>query len=500
MSELKKFELKNVQFHRATLPVFAEVLQRYPWVFYGENNLLPQYFIDLYDNCAIHKAVITSKVNQIMGDGIISKNNPMAAINLVNKSENVSEVMKKCALDMMLFGGFALNIIWANDRNSIAEIYHLDFSRIRSGKLNEDDEIECYYYSPDWRNVRKFPPTEIKNFSKDEADPSQIFYYKSYMPSMSYYPVPDWSAGQRAIEIDIEAKNFHMNLLRKGMSPSLWINYNNGIPGEEEQRILVRALEEQYGGTDNAGQAIISFNESKEQSPEIVQIPRNDNDNYYQSLNDDISRSILSSHRVSSAELFGIATPGKLGGSDEITQHSEYFRKMVIQPYQNDILPVFDKLMSLKFEKPTNFEIKPLTIFANEGSAATSNNDKAQQVLDGINSLSPLVANKVLESMTPNEIRALISLDPNPEGNVIPTATNINETDVVTGIDAEAIPVNEHIKGLKGREYQSMMRIIREYNKEKITRQQAMQMLISGYGLTEEECTAWLGEEELNYN
>ena len=144
MSELKKFELKNVQFHRATLPVFSEVLQRYPWVFYGENNLLPQYFIDLYDNCAIHKAVITSKVNQIMGDGIVSLNNPMAAINLINKSENVSEVMKKCALDMMLFGGFALNVIWANDRKSIAEIYHLDFSRIRSGKLNEDDEVDCY--------------------------------------------------------------------------------------------------------------------------------------------------------------------------------------------------------------------------------------------------------------------------------------------------------------------------------------------------------------------
>jgi hypothetical protein len=45
-----------------------------------------------------------------------------------------------------------------------------------------------------------------------------------------------------------------------------------------------------------------------------------------------------------------------------------------------------------------------------------------------------------------------------------------------------------------------MIRIIREYNKEKITRQQAMQMLMSGYGLTEEECVAWLGEEELNYN
>ena len=183
------------------------------------------------------------------------------------------------------------------------------------------------------------------------------------MPSMSYYPVPDWSAGQRAIEIDIETKNFHMNNLRKGMVPSLWINYNNGIPGEEEQRILVRALEEQYGGTDNAGMAIVSFNESKEQAPEITQIPRNDNDNYYQSLNDDITRSILSAHRVSSAELFGIATAGKLGAANEITEHSEYFRKMVIQPFQNCMLPVFNKLVSIKFEKPTTFEVKPLSLF-----------------------------------------------------------------------------------------------------------------------------------------
>ena len=363
MSEIKKTEFKNIAFAKASVPIFAEVLLRSPWVYYGEHNLLPQYFIELFDNCAIHKAVVISKVNQIMGDGVVSLNNPMATINLINESENVSEVMRKCALDFMLFGGFALNVIWAKDRKSIAEIYHIDFSRIRSGKLNEEDKIECYYYSPEWKNVRKYPPVEIKAFSQNEKDPNQIYYYKNYIPSMSYYPIPDWSAGQRSMEIDIETKNFHMNNLRKGMVPSLWINYNNGIPGEEEQRDLVRALESQYGGTDNAGQAIISFNESQEQSPVITQIPRNDNDNYYQALNDDVTRSILSSHRVSSAELFGIATSGKLGGGNEITEHSEYFRKMVIMPYQNCLLPVFDKLVSLKFERPTTFEVKPLSLF-----------------------------------------------------------------------------------------------------------------------------------------
>ena len=364
MSELKKSNFKNIQFNRATLPVFAEVIQKFNWVFYGMDNLLPQYFIDLYDNCAIHKAVVTSKVNQILGDGIVSEDNPSAVTEFVNPKQDITDIIKRCTLDFILFGGYCLNVIWSRDRKSIAEIYHVDFSRIRSGKINLlTDEVNCYYYSPNWKDTKKFPPIEIKSFNPNEEDPSQLFYFKTYMPSMSYYPVPDWSAGQRAIEIDIETKNFHMNNLRKGMVPSLWINYNNGIPGEEEQRILVRALEEQYGGTDNAGQAIISFNESKEQSPDIVQIPRNDNDNYYQSLNDDITRSILSSHRVSSAELFGIATAGKLGTSKEIVEHSEYFRKMVIQPYQNEIFPTFNKLMSLKTGKPTTFEVKPLSLF-----------------------------------------------------------------------------------------------------------------------------------------
>jgi hypothetical protein len=448
MSELKKSEFKSIKFGKATVPVFSEVLQRSPWVYYGETNLLPQYFIDLYDNCAIHKAVVTSKVNQIMGDGLVSLNNPMATINLVNPRENITEVMKKAVLDFMLFGGMALNVIWSKDRKSIAEIYHLDFSRIRSGKLNEDDEVDCYYYCPDWRNVRKFPPQEYPSFNQEKGDASQIYYFKCYQPNLTYYPIPDWSAGQRAIEIDVETKNFHMNNLRSGMVPSLWINMNSGIPQEEEQKVLVRALTEQYAGTDNAGQAIISFNESKELAPEITQIPRNDNDTYYQSLDDSITRNILSAHRVSSAELFGIATAGKLGGGDEITQHSEYFRKMVIMPYQNEILPVFNKLVSLKFEKPTTFEVKPLSLF-----------------LTGDITENPTVIDK---PVTPIEA------------------------------GSEAPIVNENIKGMKGREWQNMMRVVREYNKEKITRQQAMQMLMSGYGLSQEECIAWLGEEETN--
>jgi hypothetical protein len=249
-----------------------------------------------------------------------------------------------------------------------------------------------------------------------------------------------------AIEIDINIKEFHSNNLKNGMLPSLFISFNNGIPGEEEQRILTRALEEQYSSVNNAGRPIISFNESKELSPEITQIQTSANDGYYSAIYDDILRSILSAHRVSSGELYGISTAGKLGSRNEIVDHSEYFRKMVIQPYQKQLLGCFDKLVSMKFQKPTTFEIKPMSIY---------------------------------------EVGDVI------EEPVVKDAQ-------VTPVEAQV--VNENIKGLKGREYQALMRIVREYNKEKITRAQAVQMLKSGYGLSEEECSTWLGDDEEENN
>jgi len=366
MSEEKqKYQLGRMNFRQEPfLPIFSELFDRRPWVLYGENNQMPQYLISRYNNCAIHKAIITSKREQICGDGIVSLNNPMATVNLINPKDNVMDVYRKCALDLLLFGGYALNVIWSRDRSTIAEMYHLDFSRIRCGKINhETDEIEKYYYSADWTNIKKFPVEEYDTFNQEDGEPSQVFYYKQYSPNNSYYPHPDYSGGLAAIEIDVNIKEFHSNNLKNGMLPSLFISMNNGIPGEEEQRIITRALEEQYTSVNNAGRPIISFNESPELAPQITQIPAASSDGYYQSIYDDILRSILSAHRVSSGELYGISTAGKLGTRNEIVDHSEYFRKMVIMPYQKELLSTFDKLVSIKSQRPTSFEIKPLSIY-----------------------------------------------------------------------------------------------------------------------------------------
>jgi hypothetical protein len=54
--------------------------------------------------------------------------------------------------------------------------------------------------------------------------------------------------------------------------------------------------------------------------------------------------------------------------------------------------------------------------------------------------------------------------------------------------------VNDHLKSLTGRQTQNLMRIVRNYDKGKITKEQALLMIKSGFGLSDEEALTFLGE------
>lgn len=372
--EEKKYSIQNIKFEGINIPSMLESFRyRIPYVDYGADNLYPQYLTSLYNQCAIHKAVIDSKREQTCGEGLLSPDRPEAVIMPVNGSETVDDVFRKCALDFMLFGGFALNIVWSRDRKSIAEIYHLDFSKIRAEKIVDgNDRVENYYFSNDWSNTRKYKPVMYPAFDQNNNEPSQILYHFDYSPNLSYYPETSYSGAIPGINIDIEIKKFHLSNLRNGLNPSLFINFNNGVPDDDTQYAIKRGLENQFGGSENAGRAVIAFNESKEQAPEITPIQSNGSDDYYKAIYEDVIRSIMAGHRVSSGELFAVSTAGKLGNQNEIIEHSEYFRNMVIVPYQQEMLAVFDKVMSLKFESKINLKVKPLTILNLDNQTANN--------------------------------------------------------------------------------------------------------------------------------
>jgi DNA-binding Lrp family transcriptional regulator len=110
-------------------------------------------------------------------------------------------------------------------------------------------------------------------------------------------------------------------------------------------------------------------------------------------------------------------------------------------------------------------------------------------VVDAINSLSPLVANKVLESMSPNEIRLLAGLPPKEGGEVIAAP----EGAIIEPVSALPVELgNNFLAGLSASQQDKMLRVVRKYSQGQMTKEQAAIML-QGFGLPAEQVDIFLG-------
>lgn len=69
----------------------------------------------------------------------------------------------------------------------------------------------------------------------------------------------------------------------------------------------------------------------------------------------------------------------------------------------------------------------------------------------------------------------------------------ISQTAQTTQIaQPEPTAVNDSLKNLTGRQLQGIQRIVRKYNKEELTFEQAAQLLKNGFGFTDEDVNAWI--------
>ena len=111
---------------------------------------------------------------------------------------------------------------------------------------------------------------------------------------------------------------------------------------------------------------LLTFNDGKDTTPEIVPLDTNNASESYQFLSKEVVNKVLSGHRVTSPLLFGIRTEGGGFGSnaDEIRDSYSLFNNTVIIPFQNILLEGLNKIfkvndidLDLYFEtlKPADF-------------------------------------------------------------------------------------------------------------------------------------------------
>tara|TARA_R110000782_G_scaffold104026_2_gene191729 strand:+ start:1464 stop:3509 length:2046 start_codon:yes stop_codon:yes gene_type:complete len=358
----------------STSPVIQEVRGR-DYIEYGTDewkNLYPQFLIDLYYNSSTHAAIINATSDMIAGTDIIAleDDNLEAYVGLkkflanANGSESLHEVVKKIAFDFKLQGGYALNIIWSQDRQTISEIYHIPVERVRAGRPNELGKIDTYFVSADWANIRENEPQPVAAFNvNDRSTPSQLLYTGSYSPNMDIYHTPDYNCMNWAL-VDQRVAEFHLNNIQNGFSGSYFINFANGVPTREERMEIERSIEEKFTGARASGKFVLTFSDSKENTPEITPIAVSNADKQYLALQELLMQNILTGHRCTSPMLVGISSENGFGSNaEELNSAFEIYLNTVIKPFQSNILKTLNKILTVNgINLPLEFvQSKPIT-------------------------------------------------------------------------------------------------------------------------------------------
>ncbi len=369
------------------------------YIEYGTDNwrnLYPQFLIDLYYNSSTNAAIINATAELISAEDIViddeDDRNLDALVKLkqfmasANSNESLHEVIKKCAFDFKLQGGFALNIIWSRDRTQIAEIYHIPMEKIRVEKPDAMGKVNGYYVSADWSNTRQNKPYRVPAFNvNDRTAPNQILYTGLYSPNMNAYYTPDYLAGNNWSLIDQKVAEYHLNAINSGFSGSYAFNFANGVPTQEERLEIERRLSAKFQGSENAGKVIVTFSDDNTRTPQITPIQTADLDKQYLALQELLVQNILTAHRVTSPMLMGIKNDTGLGSNvDELNSAANYYLNTVVKPFQDHIVKILRKLFRVNnMDMPIGFvQLKPITLeFTSEDLKAVMEQDEIREEL-----------------------------------------------------------------------------------------------------------------------
>lgn len=460
-----------IKFINSAPPVFKEVKNsRVPWITFSlpnastnEERHYPNYLIGLLNGSAKHNAIVTGKVQYIVGGGLQTETGAANSfLSDINPLYTADELLNRCAMDIETFGGVRLKLIF-DKVGRLKYVTHVPFAKVLTNAGRT-----CFYISDDWGTYKNLKETDVEvvEYYNGVNVGVKMLAWDIYRPQLSFepkcYPLPDYVGAIPYIDMDREIANFHYNNLKNGFSGSHILSFFNGNPTDEEKKSIEKRIKDKYTGTDNAGKLIIAFNKPNAQGVEVQTLTSSDYDKMYIELNKQVQQEIFSGHKITSPELFGIATEGSLGDRNATIEKYELFKKTYIANRQRTLEGIFNGFIRLAgaVDKITIIPTEPLKIMFSESTLLaictknelremigkepadeTSGND----IVDKITQVSPLIGNAIISNLTTNEVRGMVGAPPLANGNILDKVdVNVQMRSDLTIFEQFGVPKSEY--------------------------------------------------------
>ena len=339
---------------------------------WGDKNIYPEYINDLAMTVPSLRSIIKGTVDYIVGDDQTIQV-PGLAPNQVNKrGDMIADQVRCLATDEKKLGGFALQVI-RDLSGKPAEAYYIDLRFLRSNKENT-----VFYYCEKWsktgrKDVITYPaymtitPERWAQLTPEERDrhASSIYYVKNE-PSQTY-PAPLYCAAVKACEIERNIADFHLNALENDFTSSMIINFNNGIPTDEDKEEIEKEVNEKFSGHQNAGRILLSFNPDKDNATTFSAPEVKDFGQRYDALYKYARQQVFTAFRAN-PNLFGIPTENLGFSQEEYESAFRLYNRTAVRPVQRLICDTYAKI----FGQEVVLTIKPFSL--DEGTSSGEQN------------------------------------------------------------------------------------------------------------------------------
>lgn len=399
----------NIGAGNLSLPYVNGRHQTTGWIPFGDSNLFPSVLNQLVYSSPLHGSIVDYKTNAVVGGGIELKTTTTTPQELLElyTFEKKSRLKKtvRITTEQLIVHNRVYFKLYFDEKMKLTRMENVSPDKVRRGR-----DPQSYFICDDWSSRIDVMP--IKRYHPTCTDRCQLFVYEVECLGQEWYPLPKYTSALNFAYLSGELSYFAKSNIQNSVFPSFAMMFPKRPQSEEEKNVLRNTIDKMKGAA-NAGKAVAFFANSQDQLPKIESIPTNQNDKLFQEASGLNTEQICFAHTIDPI-LMGVRTTGSLGSGSDIKQAYVIFEKNVVMPLREQVVDIFNDILRIaKINADftiNNFQIINETIVEIEGDASKTS--------DALNSLSPLVATKVLEQMTTNEVRALASLPPIPGGDL----------------------------------------------------------------------------------
>ena len=315
-------------------------------VSWGPSNQFPNMLYEMCQNSATLSAIINGTVELLKGEQItinpdIHTNGDLYYYPFINRyDETASDLVEALARDYMLFGMFAIQVIY-NKLGNIAEIIALPAEYIR---MNEDRSL--IYFSKKWK---KYTTSDVvyDKFDRENviANKAQVFVYTNSGHRQVYGISP-----QNAALEDIAAEAFSAKYVRKSLQSGLSARYIIDLPStanltDEQKAEIEEGITEKFTGWENSGSFALYFNNGTE-AMHITKVDRDDSNEIFKSIREAASQNIFIVNHAT-PNVFGLPTATTGFSEQEYDQAYALYNKMTLTPIKESIKRSLNKIFRM---------------------------------------------------------------------------------------------------------------------------------------------------------